>query len=1432
MTLNIDILQQPEPGKKLLQFRGDLIIFRLTLSRPVKGFAAVRTNLGHAGITRREYINSVDLQAPDLGRDWFDVPMNASGEGEFEVTLPLTDVGHFEAKTFFLPQGRKKAVWMPGPNVVINVEPADTCCGNIIYNAFIRQFGLNKDGAFFSASREDCVRLLDEAGYVVIPPSGTFRDFIRELDFIVGKLGCRVIQLLPIHTTPTTYGRMGRFGSPYAALSFTAVDPALAEFDSTATPLEQFIELVDEIHARNGKLLLDIAINHTGWAAGLHETHPHWLVRTPEGKIEVPGAWGVRWEDLTKLDYEKKDLWHYMAGVFLTWCRRGVDGFRCDAGYMIPARAWQYIIAEVREQFPDTIFFLEGLGGKISVTRDLLNTAGFNWAYSELFQNYDRGQITSYLPESIDISEGEGITIHYAETHDNPRLASRSLIWAKMRTALCALCSQQGGFGFANGVEWFATEKINVHESPGLNWHGEPNQVEHIQRLNTILKVHPAFHDHSRIQLVEHNPGNTLLLHRHHRPTSRQLLVAANLDDTTANHIVWPAAHASLTGDVWIDLITGRETAPSKEGDSYRLDLAAGEVLCLTDAPDDLKQVLEKQSRNFDIPDRVLRQRLQAKALDVFRCYNDFGDVGKWDAAKASGFLQAEPAAFCRQQNLHSEESRVITWDWPRDKKREVMMPPDHFLLIQSPSQFRAQLLHGQTVLAVEDSLPGKDGKNWALITATHGIRDIEWLKLSLVVYLEDGAEQVNADLRMLNDKEPMVRSAYHRKDWEENGLRTIAVNGTGAMLLAPVQWGKAISRYDALLGANFHSNVPVDKWMMVSRCRAWVVYQDYSQDVNTHCLEKFVIDTHLNGLWVFQIPAGRGKHVILKIKAGLAWQANVLQIRFEREKSEGKQGCLPDSETIELIIRPDVENRSYHEITKAYLGPEHEWPAAIHQQHDGFTFQADTRHRLDVSVAGAEFVVEPEWHYMVYHPEDDSRGFDPNGDLFSPGYFRLNLNGGKRAVLRAEATDGAQGIDSTGPSTSAVPRAISKKEKVHESFALYEILKNALEQFIVRRESLKTVMAGYPWFLDWGRDAIIVTRGVIAMGETEIARQVLTLFGQYERNGTLPNMLQGETAANRDTSDAPLWFVVACRDVVEKEQNDTWLDESCGERTVRTILHAIVQSYMDGTPNGIRMDAETGLIYSPSHFTWMDTNHPAGTPREGYPVEIQALWYAALSFLGGIDKTGGPWSTLAEKVRRSIHTYFPMKSEGYLADCLCAGPDTPVPEAEQDDALRPNQLFAITLGAIKNKKLCRSMLDACQVLLIPGAIRSLADRKLRRPLKIMHQGKRVCDPYHPYRGRYEGDEDTSRKPAYHNGTAWTWPFPSYCEAWAMVYGKPSRQTALAWLGSVRSLMESGCIGQVPEILDGDFPHAQRGCPAQAWGVSEALRVWLRLTNQ
>jgi predicted glycogen debranching enzyme len=259
-------------------------------------------------------------------------------------------------------------------------------------------------------------------------------------------------------------------------------------------------------------------------------------------------------------------------------------------------------------------------------------------------------------------------------------------------------------------------------------------------------------------------------------------------------------------------------------------------------------------------------------------------------------------------------------------------------------------------------------------------------------------------------------------------------------------------------------------------------------------------------------------------------------------------------------------------------------------------------------------------------------------------------------------------------------------------------------------------------------------------------------------------------------------------------------------------------------------MDAASGLIFSPSHFTWMDTNHPAGTPRQGYPVEIQALWYAALHLLGQIEPSGR-WYELAGRVRASIQTLYTRGENGGLSDCLHAKPGQSAADASADDALRPNQLLAITLGAITDASLCASILSACEELLVPGAIRSLADRPVTYPLPIVHSGKGLNDPHHPYWGQYEGDEDTRRKPAYHNGTAWTWLFPSYAEALVTTYGDGARNAALALLAGSTELINEACVGHVPEIVDGDTPHRQRGCGAQAWGATELYRVLAILTR-
>jgi predicted glycogen debranching enzyme len=1385
-----------------------------------------RTHIGHGDITRKEIISHIENNETPLKKDWFDLPMTRVDDRTFMITLPLNEAGHFEGKCVFFETGSINPLWPSGENTAVNVQPWDTCGSNIIYNAFVRQFGKNKSQGKKESPDRDWIKTLDDRGYTVIPPSGTFRDLIRELDFIMGDLGCRILQLLPVNPTPTTFGRMGRFGSPYAALDFTGVDTALAEFDPRTTPMEQFLELVDAVHRRNGKILIDIAINHTGWGAEIHETHPEWLVRDDEGRIENPGAWGVTWEDLTKLDYAHKDLWKYIARVFLTWCKRGVDGFRCDAGYMIPVQAWTYIIAKVRAQFPDTVFFLEGLGGKISVCRDLLNRSNFNWAYSELFQNYDRWQIEHYLPQAMDISTLDGNLIHFAETHDNERLASRSPAWAKMRTALCALTSMNGGFGFANGVEWLATEKIVVHDAKSLNWGASENLVDHLRRIHILLREHPAFQAHARLQMIQIGEGPFIALKREHEPTGKKLLVLVNLSDhePVVCRFTNEKAMESLE---WIDLLSGAPVQITRQDPIGACRLEPGQVLCLTPDPLDLVRLNAIRGKLLDIPGSLLVQGLKSKVLDIARVFKDLAGIGALDMDQAAAELARDPEGFIHGMSPDAKEPRIIFWDWPMDLKRQVMVPPDHFLVLRSPHPFDARLEQGDQVLCLEKSLIQKQGTFLAIFPPLVPAFKNRAFTLKINVHAPERTLHQTASLLQVSPPDPgqRVELDFCREDLQSQPLMFLDTNNRGGMLRTPVSWGRLFSRYDALLAGNLNPDFPVDRWVMLTRCRAWVVFQGYSYEINEECLNRFFLDDSGAGNWVFFIPVGRGKHIRLTLTASMDREANTIAVRFFRNPDGREPGMLDDHQPVQLIVRPDIEDRSFHETTKAYLGPEQTWPEAIKPRPEGFTFLPHPDRRLDVTLSLARFFPEPEWYYMVFRPTEAQRGLDPHSDLFSPGYFSRLLEAGEQALFEASMEN---------QSSRKKKTVVNRPQAPPLCLSVLETLERAMEAFVVKRDAFSTVIAGYPWFLDWGRDTLIFLRGLIA-SETDNkdsakSGDILKQFARFESRGTLPNMIRGDNAENRDTSDAPLWFCVACEDWIQA-RGEAVLEESCGPRTLRQVLLSIGNHYATQTPNGIAMDPASGLIFSPGHYTWMDTNHPAGSPRQGYPIEIQALWFRTLTLLSKID-TGKPaatWRKLANRVKASIVMFFAIDGMSTLSDCLHAFPGQPAQAAIPDDALRPNQLLAITLGAVDDPALMQRMVTACQALLIPGAIRSLADREIKHPLAVYHQGQLLSNPHHPYAGRYLGDEDTRRKPAYHNGTAWTWPFPSFCEAYAMAYGETAKKTALGFLSSGMDLLFSGCVGHIPEILDGDAPHEQRGCDAQAWGASELYRVWKKL---
>ncbi len=1398
-----NLIQEPSPDGHSVHFRGDSVTFTLDNHTGRTGKAWLRANIGHAGVRHAEIITHAEQGLPPLERDWHDFPMTPEGKSRFTLSLPLLEVGRFAAKAYFVEDGTDTILWPEGGNSVLKVEPAETCAGNTMYTAFVRQFGRNKSEGAVAPQEEAAVRQLDEAGYAVLPRSGKFRDLIKELDFIVGTLRCKIVQLLPIHPTPTTYARMGRFGSPFAVMDLLDVDPALAEFDQHTTPLDQFQELVDEVHKRNARIYLDMPINHTGWASHLQVTHPEWFHHNEDGSFMSPGAWGTVWEDLSKLDYSQKGLWHYMADVFLFWCRKGIDGFRCDAGYKVPFEAWEYIIAKVRTEYPDTIFMLEGLGGYKHVTEHLLADSGMNWAYSEIFQNYDQGQIEGYLPESIRVSESKGNLIHFCETHDNARLAATSQAFARLRAAFCALSTHNGAFGFANGVEWFAEEQINVHNAHSINWGAETNMIDWLRRLHAIMETHPSFHAGAKVEIITNGNHNSAAILRTDASGQHRLLVLANLNHEQGGVVNWHGDFSSYT----TNLLSADNAVQHENG---TCPLKAGEVICLTNDrkwAEQVSDVLNSTYRGTAISEE---QCLRAKAMDIFA---HFDALDRFDLDR----LMENPKQLCEE--LAGDAPVVTTWQWPRDAHRTVMLPPAHFLLVQAHDDFIAELKDatGKT-LAHEKSLLRKNGSFFVLFQPLDTPDSHQSLTLKLTVYESDEIKHKEAPVMQLcGSAHAKVITTCRAGEVHDRNRYAACTNHHGALAQVRIGWAELRSKYDGLLSANLHPDVPVDRHTMFTRCRAWIVRKGYSYELSLPCQKRFTVADDGTVIWNFAVPVGEGLLIPLKVAFQMHPDTNAVRLVFIREEAGNDPEHLRNDEPVSLILRPDIEDRCNHEVTKAFAGPEAHWPQAVKAAGSSFTFAPASDRKLKISVKNGTFHSEPEWYYMIEHPVDQERGIDGSSDLFSPGYFKVDLAGDSRTDLVASIND--------KPTFAKL-----SLKTCSPSLSIEEAMRMAMSPFIVKRDAFQTVIAGYPWFLDWGRDTLICLRGIIAGGLLDEAKNILLQFAKFEKSGTIPNMIRGNDDNNRETSDAPLWFFVACNELMRAQGNKNLLKEKCGERTLKQVLVSLANGLINGTENGITFDQDSGLIFSPSHFTWMDTNYPAGTPRQGYPIEIQALWHYALNMLAQIDKTGD-WSTLAQQAQRSISELFVIHADDftYLADCLAADAGTCARNAEVDDALRSNQLLAVTLGALKDPALCKNIVEACEQLLIPGGLRSLADRPVSHPAAVYHDGQLLNDPNNPYWGHYNGDEDTRRKPAYHNGTAWTWPFPSYAEALVMVYGEAAHDSARAILGSSSAVINHGCLRQVPEVIDGNTPHIQRGCGAQAWGVTELYRVMHQL---
>src|SRR5262245_33556182 len=352
--------------------------------------------------------------------------------------------------------------------------------------------------------------------------------------------------------------------------------------------------------------------------------------------------------------------------------------------------------------------------------------------------------------------------------------------------------------------------------------------------------------------------------------------------------------------------------------------------------------------------------------------------------------------------------------------------------------------------------------------------------------------------------------------------------------------------------------------------------------------------------------------------------------------------------------------------------------------------------------------------------------------------------------------------------------------------------------------DQARTVIAGYHWFTDWGRDTMISLEGLtLCTGRHHEARSILRTFARYVEDGLLPNLFpEGQRKALYHTADATLWYFHALHRYYKVTNDFETL------RNLYPVVRSILDHHIRGTHFGIGVDGEDGLLHAGAEgyqLTWMDAKVGdwVVTPRRGKPVEIQALWYNALCCMtqwgAVVGEPSDRWATLAAQAFHSFNRRFWHQEGSYLLDVIDG-------EGGNDSSLRPNQLLAISLeNPILDQSKWQAVVDVvAEKLLTPVGLRSLAR------------------DHRDYKPKYFGDL-RARDAAYHQGTVWVWVIGPFIDAWLKVY--PDITVARAMLDGLKAhLLEQG-IGTVSEIFDGDPPYLPRGCIAQAWSVAEVLRI-------
>ena len=506
----------------------------------------------------------------------------------------------------------------------------------------------------------------------------------------------------------------------------------------------------------------------------------------------------------------------------------------------------------------------------------------------------------------------------------------------------------------------------------------------------------------------------------------------------------------------------------------------------------------------------------------------------------------------------------------------------------------------------------------------------------------------------------------------------------------------------------------------------------------------------------------------------------------------------------VRLSVRPFLSGRDYH---------------ALHKCNPAFCFDADaTDDRVAwqpyadvagvVALGNGRYRHQPLWYYNFHYEAERERGLDCDEDLAAPGVFDWLLDD-EEAVLLLTTKPHADAMP-----TSVPPRLRRDRLRADEQARRRRLgggLDAAAEAYLAQRQSAaapqgRTLIAGYPWFADWGRDTFIAMRGLcLARGQWATARDILLAWAATVSQGMLPNRFpdRGDTP-EFNSVDASLWFVVAVRELLQSgavSATDT--------RVLREAVEAIVGGYAQGTRYGIRADADGLLACGEAgvQLTWMDARVGdwVVTPRIGKPVEVQALWLNALDFASGWQPR---WRGRLAAGLTAFEAKFWNAERGCLFDVI----DADHVAGRNDPALRPNQIFAVgglPLALLRGVR-ARQVVDVVeQQLWTPAGLRSLAPGEAG------------------YAPRYAGDV-RARDGSYHQGTAWPWLAGGFVEAWLRTHGDdaPARQLARdRFLAPLLARLDIAGLGHLSEIADGDAPHSPRGCPFQAWSMGELLRL-------